>query len=204
MKTEKMVKTAKALDKVFKILQRVIIIFAAVSVIILGIFTVMNAVNHNAVIGTDFNIVNIGPLTFELAEEAAPDNNAILIYTWIMAAIAVAFIVIVHYVLGTFRKILKPMTEGNPFAPSVSKEIRKIAFASLAVGVIYNVMAFVEALNAIRIFELNRLLQNSQIQSVVVNFHFDVTFVIVFFVLLLVSYIFRYGEELQKLSDETL
>ncbi len=204
MKTGKMVNTAKALDKVFRILQRVIIICAAVSVIVLGIFTLMNAVNHNAVIGTDFNVVNIGPLTFELAEEIVPGNNAILIYAWIMAAAAIAFIAIVCYALGVFRKILKPMTEGNPFAPFVSNEIRKLAFASLAIGVVCNVMAFIEALNVILVFDLNSLLQDSQIQSVNVNFHFDVTFVIVFFVLLLVSYIFRYGEELQKLSDETL
>ena len=42
------------------------------------------------------------------------------------------------------------------------------------------------------------------IRSVTVNYTFDLGFVIVFFVLLLMSYIFSYGAQLQQLSDETL
>ena len=36
------------------------------------------------------------------------------------------------------------------------------------------------------------------------NFEFDLTFLVLWAVLTLTSYVFRYGEELQQLSDETL
>lgn len=204
MEREKMVKMAKVLDKLFRILQRIIIICAAVSVIVLGIFTVINAIDHNAVIGTDLNFVDIGPLTFELSEEAAPDNNAILVYAWIMAAAAIAIITVGCYAIGIIRKILAPMTQGDPFHPAVGREIRRLAFASLVIGIMQNIMGVAETLSMLHIFHLNTLLQDSQIQSVTANFRYDVSFIVVFFVLLLMSYIFHYGEELQKLSDETL
>lgn len=204
MKNEKMIKTSKALERVFRILQCSIVICVAAGVFVLGIFTVMYATNRDAIMGAAFRSIDIGTLTLELTEEAAPSSRVTLLGTWLSMISAIAFVLTLHYALGVFRKILKPMTEGNPFAPCVSKEIRKLAFASLAVGVIRNGTEFVETLGAARIFDLNRLIQNSQIQAVTVNSQFDMTFVLAFFVLLLVSYIFRYGEELQKLSDETL
>lgn len=204
MKNEKMIKTAKALERVFRILQCSIVICVAAGVFILGIFTVMYATNHDTIMGAAFRSVDIGALTFELTEDAAPSSRAILLCTWFSMTATIAFVLTLHYALGVFRRILKPMTEGNPFAPCISREIRKLAFASLAVGVIRNGTEFAETLGAARIFDLNRLLQNSQIRAVTVNSQFDMTFILAFFVLLLVSYIFRYGEELQKLSDETL
>lgn len=204
MNFEKMVKIAKALNRVFKILQRVIIICAAVVVFILGVFTVINYINPDYVIGTEFKSVDIGPLTFTLTDAATLNSNTILTYAWIIAAAAVVYIVILLFVLSVFRRILKPMAEGEPFAPFISREIRRLAFFSLAIGVISNVFSAIGTFAAVHLFNLSGLLQNSQVQSIRANFNFDVTFVITFFVLLLASYIFQYGEELQKLSDETL
>lgn len=204
MERTKMVKTAKVFDKLLRILQKIMIICAAVCVAVLGILTVINIINHDFVVGEVSNRVDIGPLTFELAEEAALDSHAVLVYAWIMVVAAVAVIAVACYVISIIRKILAPMTQGNPFHPTVGKEIRKLAFASLAVGVIQNIISTVETLNMLRIFNLNALLQNSQIQSVTANFRYDLSFIIGFFVLLLISQIFHYGEELQKLSDETL
>lgn len=204
MKYQKMVKTAKALDKAFAILQRLIITCAAVVVLIVGAFTVATVVNPDFAIGTKPNAVDIGPVTFTLGEVAMPDNNTVLTYAWIMAVAAVAYIVIMWFLLGVVRRILKPMTEGEPFTPFVSKEIRKLAFFSLAIGVISNVASAIETFAAVHLFDLSNLPQNSLIQSVRANLSFDVTFIVIFFVLLLASYIFQYGQELQQLSDETL
>lgn len=204
MKQEKMIKIAKTLDTIFKILARIIMICAIVCVIILGIFTVIHFAEPDSVIGTDRNLVDIGPFTFELAEEVAPDNNAVLVYAWIMVAAVIAFIAVACYAIRIIRKILAPMTGGNPFHPTVGKEIRRLAFAALAVGIIQNMMNIAETLYVLRIFDLNALFQNSKIRSVTANFRYNLSFLVVFLVLLLMSYIFQYGEELQKLSDETL
>ncbi len=204
MQKEEMVRTAKTLGTVFKILQRILILCAVVCVVLLGIFAVIHAIHPNAVTGTALNAVDLGPLTLELTEEVAPDSNAVLVYAWIMAAGVIAIIPIVCYALGIIRKILAPMAQGDPFHPTVGKEIRKLAFAGLAIGIIHNIMGAVGTFHVLHIVDLSALLQNSQIQSVTANYRYDLSFLVVFLVLLLMSHIFRYGEELQKLSDETL
>lgn len=204
MNTEKMVKTAKVLDKVFMVIQRIAVICSVVCVIVLGTATVLNAANPDIVIGRGFNAVDIGRLTFELAEDAAPGNNGILIYAWVAAVAAIILVAVICYALGILRKILQPIMEERPFAPAVSTEIRKLAFSSLALGVAYNLMDFIESLVVVHIYDWDYLLQNSRIQSVTVTSQFDVTFILAFFVLLLISYVFQYGEGLQKQSDETL
>lgn len=213
MKKEKMVKTARTLDKVFKILQVIVIVCAVAAVVILGVFTVINAVNPDALAGTDlgtdlgtdfFYSVDVGPLTLELTEGIAPDSGAVLAYIWSMAAAIVVTIAVGCYILGVIRKILAPMTQGDPFHPSVGKAVRRLAFAWLVMGIIQNVVNTVETLGELRIFNLSALLQSDQIRSVTASFRYDAGFIIVFFVLLLMSYVFSYGEELQRLSDETL
>ena len=69
---------------------------------------------------------------------------------------------------------------------------------------ISNVGKAVETSMALHYFNIDALSAVGEIRSVTVSYTFDISFVIVFFLLLLVSYIFRYGAELQQLSDETL
>ncbi len=205
MKKEKMVKIAKALDTLFKVLKRIIVICAAVCVAILGIFTIMSFSDPHFEMGKYFRLIYMGSPAFVLPSEITLNNSAILIYAWIMVAAAIAIIFVICYAISILRKILAPMTQGNPFHPTVGTEIRKLAFASLIIGIIRNVMGVVETLNMFNIFHLDIFLLNRQIEPNTVNvICFDPGFLIVFFILLLMSYIFQYGEELQKLSDETL
>ena len=51
MERTKMVKTAKVFDKLLRILQKIMIICAAVCVAVLGILTVINIINHVFVVG---------------------------------------------------------------------------------------------------------------------------------------------------------
>ncbi len=204
MEKGKMVKTAKALDTVFKILIVLIRIGIIACVAVPGIFTVVYFIHPELLTVTAFDLLEIGPLTLKLAEGVTLSNHALLLYVWITVAAAAAPIAVVYYALHVIRKILAPMTQGNPFHPAVGKEIRKLAFASLAIGIIQNIVIAVETYHTLHTFNLNALLQNSQIQSITASFDFDLSAVVVFFVLLLMSYIFQYGEELQKLSDETL
>lgn len=203
METEKMIKTARGLDKLCRVLQVIAMVGAAVCIIILGVFTLLHATGHG-IMQKGFDLVDIGPLTFKLTQAAALDNTAVLGYAWLMAAAAVAAVAVIYYALGIIRKIFAPMTQGDPFHPTVGQKIRKLAFASLAIGVIQNVMGAIETLGALRLFQLNSWLQNGRIESVTANFRCDLSFIVWFFVLLLLSYVFRYGAMLQKLSDETL
>ncbi len=200
MTTEKMVKTAGVLEKILRVLQVITAVIPIITVAAIVVFTVVYIANPEALSGLSVDTsINFGMLTFEAGENTAVDSADILVYCWIAAASAVVFISIMWYTLGIFRKILKPMTEGSPFYPSVSREIRRLAFMCLIGGVVRNIVSLINSANLAHLFE-----QINQPQFVSMNYVFDLSCVVEFFALLLISYIFSYGEKLQKLSDETL
>lgn len=201
---EKLASTAKSLDVVFKVLQHILVICMIVVLCILTVLTIVNAVNPNAVIGDELNTVDIGPVTFELGEEYTPANGRILACGWASAVAQVLSVVILYLGLNCIRSILRPMAEGNPFHPDTARYMKKLAGLSLALGIVQNVGNILESTVALRSFNLDALMEGGMIRSVTVNYTFDLGFVIVFFVLLLMSYIFSYGAQLQQLSDETL
>lgn len=205
---DKLMKTSKKLDTFFKVSQRIIKIAMIVAVGVVAVLTVANFVNPDAVIAEGYYSIDVGSVTINLTEGySTEDNNMVLSYVWIVMGLAAAAGVAVYYALGQVRKILQPMTEGNPFHPTVSTNIRKIAYVSIVLGVIANVVSFLQSFGAVAMIEKIKLLdyvKEGTIQSITANSQIDLTFLVVFFTLLLVSYIFRYGEELQQQVDETL
>lgn len=98
------------------------------------------------------------------------------------------------YGLHIFRRILRPMKEGQPFAESISADMRRLGWLVLIAG---------GALSVIGLFFRSTIVTPSD--TLVMETHqIDLTFLVVSAILFLFSYIFRYGEELQRLSDETL
>lgn len=204
MNIDKLSSTARKLGKFFKILQKIVLVCAIVMLSVLLVLTIANAVNPNAVIGTQLNSVDIGGVTLVLAEELTPDNNSILAYVWVYAALGIVSAAVVWIALGYIRKILSPMGEGSPFHPETARYIKKLAILSLALGIAQNIGGAVSTLAALKFFGLDKLVENGVITSVSANFTLELGFIVVFFILLLMSYIFSYGAELQQLSDETL
>ncbi len=200
MASEKMARTAGILDRIIRVLKIIMIICAVGCVAVLTAFTVISVVSPGTAVdlGIEAGFTS-GMFTFTPAGDTLLDSTDILIYVWIEAVLALVFIALVCYALGIFRKILKPMTEGNPFYPSVSTDIRKFAFVYLIGGMIQNVMSIAAYMNLSRVLSLN-----GQPENISMNYVFDLDCVVGFIVLLLISYIFSYGEKLQKLSDETL
>ena len=54
------------------------------------------------------------------------------------------------------------------------------------------------------VFDLPALLISEKITHVGGMFHVDLSFLVYWAILMLLSYVFRYGEQLQLLDDETL
>ena len=190
---DKLMKIAKKLDTFFKVSQRIIKIAMIVAVGVVAVLTVANFVNPDAVIAEGYYSIDVGSVTINLTEGySTEDNNMVLSYVWIVMGLAAAAGVAVYYALGQVRKILQPMTEGNPFHPTVSTNIRKIAYVSIVLGVIANVVSFLQSFGAVAMIEKIKLLdyvKEGTIQSITANSQIDLTFLVVFFILLLVSYV---------------
>ena len=96
------------------------------------------------------------------------------------------------------------MMEGNPFDRSISDYLKKLSFLTLVYGIIGNMGAAMITSMKMNHYQLERLVDGKNILAIIPDYRLELGFLIVFFVFLLASYIFRYGAELQQLSDETL
>ncbi|MBP3428714.1 MAG: DUF2975 domain-containing protein [Clostridia bacterium] len=195
---------AARLDTFFKVMQKIAQIGLTVLLVAMLVLTIVNAVDPDAVIGTDLNSMDVGPLTFTLAPEYAPENENILGFAWVMTVIALVCGGTMVYGMGIIRRILQPMKEGRPFAENTAAQMKKLAFCALALGIAQNIGVMVEAAAALKTFGVDQIMEMGVIRSVTVNYTMELGFVVVFFVLLLTSYLFAYGAQLQQLSDETL
>lgn len=204
MELKKMSKTAAKLGTFFKVVQKIILISEIVMICLLIALSIANAVNPNVVISTNINEIDLGAITLEVEASIAPSNGTILRYAWFCAALAVAVGAIVWFALSCIRKILAPVAEGRPFHPDTAKELKKLAYLSLGLGVVDNVGSFAETFLALNVFGLDQLQQSQWIHSITINYTLELGCIVVFFLLLLMSYIFTYGAQLQQLSDETL
>jgi len=96
------------------------------------------------------------------------------------------------------------MAKGEPFAGLVSGKLKQLAALSLVLGLAAEGLKMVGQAVTANMMDLQSLLMSEKIAGVSLNYEMDLTFLLVFALLRLLSYVFRYGEELQQLSDETL
>ena len=191
-------KTAKGLDVVFKIISGLamagIIVLAAVNAIglILGYDRIVD--KGHLEIGAELNGVILSPE--DLVVSVMDVMHAVLL----ISAIAIVGLFSLWYGLRIVRRILAPMKEGQPFSSEVSGNFRRLGWFVIAVGILRMVF------EGIGKDMVAKALIDRGAGSVVVGIshNIDLSFIIIAFVFFLCSYIFRYGEELQKLSDETV
>lgn len=203
MSLEKMKKMAGRLETVIRVLQKVLVICMAAAVCAAAVLTAVSVVNPEIALGESTVTVDAGYLSLELEPEQQPENGEILTLAWISLALYAVYGAGIWYVLGIFRRILQPMKDGDPFAGTVSRDIRKIGWSAVVMGVVSNLVTMLEVMAEWQMWG-QKAADSVFIRSVTVNYTFDIGFLFVFAVLMLIAWIFEYGAELQKLSDETL
>lgn len=193
----KIQKIARISDKVMSVLFWVMAVACG-----LATFAILALLIVNPQIGVEASTLTVGFLEFTLAGHVIQQFPteflvAALIYLW--TAFGITF-----YIMRQLHHIFQPMATGTPFHCTVSAKIRHIAFASLAAGVVYSIGKVGFGILLYKTFHLGSLFLNDNVLKSGLAFEFDLLFVVVFVLLLLLSYVFQYGEELQTLSDETL
>jgi len=203
MNLEKMKKMAGGLEKFAGVLQKSIVICMIAAVCVVAVLTVANAVKPGIVIGENLNSVDVGNFTIEVEPEEQPENGELLALAWITIALDMVYVAGIWYILKIFRRIMLPMKEGNPFSDTVSKDIRRTGWAVVVMGVIANLVTMLEVMAQWHMWG-QKAAEGMFVRSVTVNYTFDAGFLVIFAILMLTAWIFEYGAELQKLSDETL
>ena len=148
--------------------------------------------------------LTFGPVTVVLKGDGmlAP----IWVRTGIFEELLLCFIVLFFAcrVLRVIQSILEPMTQGQPFMDTVAPNLKKLAWLCLIGGAVSE--AATTAYFALVYGQRNLMNHfNPQVvESVEVSYELNMWFLPVFILLMLMSHVFAYGQQLQQLSDETL
>ena len=197
----KFMKTSKIIDRILKIVQG----FLVAGVIVSAIFIPLTAVFGEKIIA-DASTVELGGLNIALAGDYHNylDPSGIKMSIIVGLIIAIITCAVAWLCLRKIREILSPMKEGRPFAEGISKRIRQLALIILVGGGIAEVGGAIAQVFAIKAYDLATLFNNASIDYTTYNYNFSLWFVVVALILFFLSYVFHYGEELQRESDETL
>ena len=197
--------TAKKLDKVLEIAHIVLGALAIACIVGVALIAVAYILKLDpAMIGTGYENFDIGFLELTVAENYAPDKWLVLLQAAITLLVSCRLMYEGRRGVGYIREILCPMKQEKPFDSIVSTNLRKLARLSITLGILYNIIILSEQIMTVFVYDLPSLLLSEKISHVGGMFSVDLTFLICWASLLLLSYVFRYGEELQQLSDETL
>lgn len=197
---EKMGRIAKNLDN---ILNAVYTAFR-IAVCVLLVCMVLLPIAGESMIATDgVTSIELGCVSLELAEEAVPASSQI--WRLELGMLYVVLVLILGcYLVKLACRMVKPMAEKKPFGGMVSAELRKLSFAALIGGAALSVAQMAGEIALSSVYGFDTLFLNESIVGVKLEYALDMNFIWVFAVLYLLSFVFHYGEELQKQSDETL
>ncbi len=212
MERTRMERIARGLGIALKVIWILLIVVAAVMGAALVLVMVVLFAWPEAFYSLGMSALNVGPFHIQLEGVAYPfdqasfspgEQEAIALGIVATALFAAAVIVCGFIAVALLRRIVAPMEEGRPFSAANADDVRRLAFVALAYWIAETVASSVIPLIFMGAFGSTFSLGLHEL-SVEPSFQMDLSWLFVFFVLLLLSYVFRYGADLQKLSDETV
>lgn len=201
MENTKLSKGAAIIDRILKILQG----FALAGVIVAAIFIPLTLILGQKIVA-DASSLELGVVTLKLAGDASAylDEGNLKVSIVCVLICLILISAAAWYCIRVLREILVPMKAGQPFARGISAKIRKLAWTVLIGGGVAEMGGVLAEVFETRAYHLERLLDMDRIAAVAYNFDVDLWFLGAALVLFFLSFIFRYGEELQREADETL
>ena len=200
MENKKLMNTANTLEVIAKVcagilrVVGVVLIVFAILVLVLG-----EKMYDSSTISLDLDFVKL-----YLSEEYGQVTGLMQVYT-VLGLLTVSVVCFAAcYGLKYLRKILASMKVCRPFEAEIPACLQKIAWVVLGCGALVQVVGVIESVLLVKIYPLEQILVSDAIEKIEYVNVVDFTFVIIFAILMLLSYIFAYGQTLQRESDETL
>ena len=200
MDNTKMMKSAAVLDRITNILGGI----ARVCGFVCLLFVLLVIILGEAVFVPSSNVLELGFIEFELSGEYQVITPAVKLYTIVSLVIASVGCFIFYFVMKYLRDVLCSAKEGRPFEKSVCDNFRRLGILSLVGGLVSELFKWGQQLLLLKAYPLNEIFSSPAISGMQVNFIMDCGFILIALVFFLLSWIFSYGSELQKQSDETL
>ena len=193
----KIQKTSKAINKVLSVLFWLGIV-VLVYVVFKTVLLLAGVGASNAELETT---LTMGNYKLTLVDGYDWRNNPTTLAMYISIILTGVF---ACYEIKILKEIFTPMENGLPFQGSVSKAIKKTAWVVLIYGAVDTAVNCISSILLYKFIDIPSLFSPDMVSGCSLSIVSSGDFVIVFVLLILLSRIFEYGEELQQLSDETL
>ncbi len=201
MSNERFMKNANAIDVVLKILQG----FAVAAIILCAVFIPLVKIFGDSVYG-GFDEIQFGVLKFTLAGDLSTYLNTAKLENGMIITLAAGIITsaVIWYGLKVLRNIISPMKQGLPFTEGISAQMKKLAAVTLIGGAALEITKALEAYFEFAAYDWTAVFDTSRITDIAYGYEMNGAFIVIALILFFLAYIFKYGEQLQKESDETL
>ncbi|MBR5489704.1 MAG: DUF2975 domain-containing protein [Oscillospiraceae bacterium] len=202
MNNKKMARVAKNLD----ILANVFCKIAAIAGIICVAVAILSLIFGGKIFAEAAHSPNLDLdfIKLHLTDKVNLDSKFMKLYVCISTLGGGIVCFLVAYIAGLLRKILSPMKIGRPFEEGISQNLKNVGWAIIVGGFISEVLGCVARMLLINAYPFDEFFSPELIRKTEYVFTINFNFVIIACAVFLLSYIFSYGQILQRESDETL
>lgn len=192
------------INKTLKIAQKIIRIFKVLLVLSIVVYTLLILYTGNIdTTQTAATRISLGVIELNL-RQTFQDSVLSPALLFITLFIMISLLILWYLMLSKLDIIIANAISGQIFSPTSGRSLKMISVYVIIEGVINLIARFISS-NTISKYIFNLELFNTDIvSSVTVKTDYDISFLITAFIIFILARIFAYGEELQKLSDETL
>ena len=200
MKNQKLINAAKNWDTIVKFFGTFMKVMGIIcSVLALLVLVLVKKTYELSSISLDLDFMKL-----YLTEEYQTFNGLMKIHTIIVLLVGSLIGFALYYASKLLRNILNSMKEGRPFEANIPANLQKLAWTVLIVGAITQIAGIIERIILVKAYPIEQFFSSSAIAKIEYSYAIDFNFVFLASILLFLSHIFAYGQELQKESDETL
>ena len=166
----------------------------------LSLFYAFNKDVYNMLFGS----IRIDYLQLTFNDDSALSKDKMSIWLPLIFLITAIFVFIIYKAVQTIESICTITMNHTPFDVRVSNHMKNLAKYILVGGIVFNILEVCRVLYFKQILNFDLLFNTKYVTQINFDIRLHLSFLIFAALIYLLSYIFRYGQELQQLSDETL
>ena len=189
----------KNMCSILKVVRQVCLI-SIVLLIGLSLFYAFNKDVYNTLFGS----IRIDYLQLIFKDDAALNKDSMSMWLPLIFLITDIFVFIIYKSIQTIESICTIAMDHTPFDVRIANHIKNLAKYILVGGIVFNILEVCRVLYFKQIINFDLLFNSKYVTQIKFDIRIEFSFLIFAALIYLLSYIFRYGQELQQLSDETL
>jgi len=199
---EKLMKTSKVIDTILKVVYTLFKVSGIIIFVCMGIGVSIELLGKMP--PAELSGISVNDMEFQFVTPQMVSSSYAVTEVVIIMIMALIAIVTSCYLIKVLRKVLAPMIVGQPFDGTVSTNIKKLGIVVMIAGVGLDIVKAVGSSVALFMYDFSEVIVGENVAYVSVNHEISLLPILTGALVILLSHVFRYGEELQQQADETL